>query len=552
MNEELPALLHDQGFLLKMDKLYERSFWTSMLPIVLALACFLCAGGLITYKVLVRGYRMVNVDREESWKVKLLIDVEAANQNLTVRAMSPEPLSARQRVFDFNIFGDGFRFTQEGPYTVWRHPGLNGKCRLVMKYRAQTEEKTYSLPSFLGWDDMETEGLEVFLKHEDLIQCHHTDIRAQAELLASESEDVMDFVRMLYLYVRDSILYQRVGGPTDAVTAYRLGEASCNGKNRLLVALARAEGIPARLVKGLILEKGVTKKQSHAWSEIYIHGQWIPFCPTSDYYARIPARYLEYAKMDARMFKYTKNVNFERRFEINRGVRNPEEAFVENLDNPRHILKAWGSLGNAEFSLSLLMVILTIPVGATIVALLRNVVGLVPFGTFLPALIAVAFRETGLFWGLGLFSLTILLGVGLNELLRRLHLLHFPRLAIIMTFIVACILGLALLAMNLGYPDAAKVGMFPIAILTLTVERFTLAEEQDGFQAALNRMLISLVAATFCYVAMMNFTIRSAFLVFPELLLVCVGINLIVGLYTGLRLTELIRFRHLRSTSSTP
>jgi hypothetical protein len=144
-----------------------------------------------------------------------------------------------------------------------------------------------------------------------------------------------------------------------------------------------------------------------------------------------------------------------------------------------------------------------------------------------------------------MFSTTIILGVGMNEFLKLFHLLHFPRLAITLTFVVATILGLAVLANRLGYVHAAKVGMFPLAILTLTIERFSLTVEQESFRPALARLAVSLLVASVCYLAMSSFYVRSAVLVFPQLLLVCVGLNLLMGVYTGMRVTELFRFKML-------
>ena len=43
---------------------------------------------------------------------------------------------------------------------------------------------------------------------------------------------------------------------------------------------------------------------------------------------------------------------------------------------------------------SVYRVLLLIPVGVFVLVLLRNVVGLAMFGTFMPVLIALAFRET--------------------------------------------------------------------------------------------------------------------------------------------------------------
>lgn len=44
-------------------------------------------------------------------------------------------------------------------------------------------------------------------------------------------------------------------------------------------------------------------------------------------------------------------------------------------------------------------VLLMIPLGALVVVFMRNIIGIRTFGTFMPVLIALAFRETELLWG---------------------------------------------------------------------------------------------------------------------------------------------------------
>ena len=48
-------------------------------------------------------------------------------------------------------------------------------------------------------------------------------------------------------------------------------------------------------------------------------------------------------------------------------------------------------------------VLLMIPIGALVIVLLRNFIGVKTFGTFMPVLVALAFRETQLVWGFALF-----------------------------------------------------------------------------------------------------------------------------------------------------
>ena len=56
-------------------------------------------------------------------------------------------------------------------------------------------------------------------------------------------------------------------------------------------------------------------------------------------------------------------------------------------------------------------ILLTVPIGAFIILLLRNFIGLKTFGTFMPVLIAFAFRETHVIWGITLFIIIVSFGL---------------------------------------------------------------------------------------------------------------------------------------------
>ncbi len=129
-------------------------------------------------------------------------------------------------------------------------------------------------------------------------------------------------------------------GLTDALTAARLGEGSCNGKSRLFVALARRAGIPARLVGGLILDSG-RKNTSHQWVEAYVGGYWIPFDPLNGHFASLPSNYLELYRGDKFLFSHTPNINFDYSFTIQkRLVANP--SLVNELRfHPFNAYVAW-------------------------------------------------------------------------------------------------------------------------------------------------------------------------------------------------------------------
>ncbi|HSP44225.1 MAG TPA: UUP1 family membrane protein, partial [Luteolibacter sp.] len=87
--------------------------------------------------------------------------------------------------------------------------------------------------------------------------------------------------------------------------------------------------------------------------------------------------------------------------------------------------------------------VVLIPLGAFVVVVLRNIVGVATLGTFMPVLIALALLEIPLARGLLMFSVLIAAGLWFRFLLSRLNLLVVPRVA-------ACVVIVTLLMMLLG------------------------------------------------------------------------------------------------------
>jgi hypothetical protein len=211
--------------------------------------------------------------------------------------------------------------------------------------------------------------------------------------------------------------------------------------------------------------------------------------------------------------------------------------------------------GVAEFSLFALPiesqavygVLLAVPLGALIVVFLRNVIGVQTFGTFMPVLIALAFRETRLLWGVLLFTVLVFIGLSFRFYMEKLRLLLVPRLASVLTIVVLLMVAVSLLSNRLGFEIGLSVGLFPMVIMTMTIERMSIVWEERGPSDAIKQGLGSLVVAASCYLVMGLELVEHLVFVFPELLLVTLAATLLLGRYTGYRLTELFRFREMRS-----
>ncbi|MGH9465570.1 MAG: 7TM domain-containing protein, partial [Thermoanaerobaculia bacterium] len=190
-------------------------------------------------------------------------------------------------------------------------------------------------------------------------------------------------------------------------------------------------------------------------------------------------------------------------------------------------------------------VLLMVPVGAFLLVLLRGLVGIKTFGTFMPVLIALAFRETRLGVGIVLFLLIVGLGLAARFYLERLQLLLVPRLAAVLTIVVLLMLALSILSQRLSIERGLSVALFPMVILTMTIERMSLVWEERGAGEALQQAAGTLLAAVLAYLAMSNRWVAHWSFVYPELLLAVLAGCLVMGCYSGYRLLELWRFREL-------
>lgn len=190
-------------------------------------------------------------------------------------------------------------------------------------------------------------------------------------------------------------------------------------------------------------------------------------------------------------------------------------------------------------------ILMMVPIGAFIMLLLRNLVGVKTFGTFMPVLVALAFRETRLVAGIALFVLVVGLGLLVRFYLERLRLLLVPRLTAILILVVLLMAAISVLANRLDLEVGLSVALFPMVIMAMTIERMSVAWDERGAGSAIREGIGTLIVAALAYVVMSWPWLEQFVFVFPETLLLLFAGCLLLGRYSGYRLTELYRFRAL-------
>ncbi|MEQ8204947.1 MAG: 7TM domain-containing protein, partial [Woeseia sp.] len=143
------------------------------------------------------------------------------------------------------------------------------------------------------------------------------------------------------------------------------------------------------------------------------------------------------------------------------------------------------------------------------------------------------------------FTLLVALGLSIRFLLERLRLLLVPRLSAVLTIVVLLMLFISILSHKLGMETGLSVALFPMVIIAMTIERMSVVWEERGPGDAMRSALGSLSVAVVAYLCMGFDWLEHAIFTFPELLLVVLAVLVLLGRYTGYRLTELKRFRVL-------
>jgi hypothetical protein len=200
------------------------------------------------------------------------------------------------------------------------------------------------------------------------------------------------------------------------------------------------------------------------------------------------------------------------------------------------------SLPPAEQQLARFLLLL--PLAAVIVSVFRVLIGIRTYGVFAPALLGLIFSDLkGLPWGLGIFAATILVGWLFRKVLDKFHLLLIPRAAVLLTLVVGFLLVVVVASARAGVHVTGYLALFPLIILTHMVERFWTVEAEDGSWASFKTLLGTLGVAVAVALCLSPEVIGRWMFRHPEALGVVVAVLLLLGRYTGYRLSELYRFR---------
>ena len=202
--------------------------------------------------------------------------------------------------------------------------------------------------------------------------------------------------------------------------------------------------------------------------------------------------------------------------------------------------------------------LLLLPVIATVVAFMKQVVGLTTMGIYTPMIITISFLIIGLYFGLFTLVSILVIGALTRSLLKKVRLLFIPKMAIVMVLVALTLLLILIASVTLGIFDATffSLAIFPMVILSTLVEKFVSIKTEKGLVSAVTLMSETIIVSIIAFIVVggevnLGFgvikwdLIRNLMLDYPELIFVLIGINILLGRWSGLRVLEFIRFREV-------
>lgn len=372
-----------------------------------------------------------------------------------------------------------------------------------------------------------------------------------ANTLSFDSDSDLIRLQKYFFYVSDEIVLQP--GLDSIEDTLNLNSGSLLGQAKLMTALTRVSGIPARVAFGIqILEPQANRKSKYSrvfYTEAYINKKWVPISPHYKLFGQTNKNMIVIHRDSE---KYMDLFNDRSMLSI---MIEPLKFMTFTSENLMKKLKAqsplWSYFSLHRFSLSVQTIflgILLIPFGTVILSFSRVFLGINTFGIFTPILLTLFFLETSFLFAFSLFFVVTLLGFAQRFLLDRFHILAVPRLSILLTMTIIVYTLYVIFADSIGFLSSSHqtATYFPIVIISILIERLSVYYIEEGFANTLKTALGTLFVSALCYALLSVYWLKALIFNNPELLLLSIGLNILIGSYKGYRLSEYFRFNGLK------
>lgn len=193
-----------------------------------------------------------------------------------------------------------------------------------------------------------------------------------------------------------------------------------------------------------------------------------------------------------------------------------------------------------------ILLIFVLPVLATLSVFVRHIIGLPSLETIVPVALAITLLSTGVTVG-ALLLITIFLASTLARLsLKHLRIMQLPKMALSMLVVAILVFAALVLGASYGILEVRNLSIFPVLLLIILSDKIVALQLTRGVSETFLTTMITLILGLIGFALMSSSIVRQYMLLYPEFILLLVPINILMGRYFGLRITEMYRFSAIR------
>lgn len=499
----------------------------SRIPFFTAIALLILAGtALAIWRHVELGIPWFTGEQHPVWMVEARVDFDAANQPVLASLNIPEQ-SPGFRILSEQAASPGYGFSvveKDGSRRAeWSKRDVSGPQTLYFKTQFipdpsanRDRPRRAPKPMAVFWEEPQATAVREILQ--------------QAEERSSTAESM----------TRELIRLMQPDAQAQNTTLLVSGTNYLN----LLVRMLNHAGIPARTADGLKLEDARRRQGLTPFLQIYNGDEWLTFDPRSGDQG-LPEDTLLWRQGAESLLDVMGGGNSTVSFSILRQtIPALQLAAMQSEENGFGFLSLYQLPVEEQ---SMFRMLLLLPLGALMVAFMRIVIGIRTSGTFMPVLIAVAFVQTNLLPGLIAFTSVVSIGLLMRGYLSSLNLLLVSRISALIILVIFITAGLSIVGYQMGFNTGMTVTFFPMVIIAWTIERMSILWEEEGAHEVFVQGAGSLFVAVCAFLVMDAPLSRHLTFNFPELHFVVLGLILLMGQYTGYKLSELRRFTPMKA-----
>lgn len=481
------------------------------------------------YKITVWGFSVKPSEQTDIWTIDAHISFKPDGNPIEISLAAPR-IGTEYKILSEDVIGKGYSSVKDEK----KH-----RLNITAAPKKQKQNVYYRL---MLYDNTDVVG-KVAMKIPPKVKKPQISDEQEKEMveaiwrLAEDSQIEGSNVQKLLAVLNDEV-------PSPEVDTFLPVKKSQSIMAEKIIYLLSYKGIPARLVRGVKLNEKKKVAPADLMLEVYEGKKWMLYNIETGAKG-LPKNFVIFQRGDVSLFDVSGGYDSKLRFSVSKSVISSFKMAGRRAKYENSRLFNYTIYNLPSLEQNTLKWLMIFPLGILLVVLLRNVVGIQTMGTFTPMLISMSLIRTGFWPGLVCFAVIVALGLLIRTLLTRLNLLLVPRISAVVIFVILIMQVLTVLGFSFDLKIAASAVFFPIIITAWIIERACITWEEEGARNAIRQIATTSAVAIVTYIIISNEYIRYIMFAFNEWNLVILFLVMLLGTYTGYRLTELKRFAPL-------